>query len=175
MSSPNPQEKRIHTKPDTGRLVDTASYWLMMIATYLIEGALWYYPFKEKVFSDGMIAPAGIKHQFAGSLIASFPGTSVAWGILGVLEGLVVLGLAVSLVTGEFLPSRRKPILLSSLMLSLGVFGLLIFGNSMTSQFDAVGGLFTYVAATGVLAFLVVSLPPYRSGSWLGDLVRRES
>lgn len=152
-------------------LFDTVGYWLAVGALYLVELALWYYPFKEKVFDDNLIAPDAIKQQFAGSFIDSFPGTSVCWAILGILQGVIFVLLVASLISGEFLPTRRKPILLSALALSLGVFSLLLFGNSMTSQFDSVASLFTYFGVTVILIVLVLLLPPYRRPGWLSSLL----
>lgn len=152
-------------------LFDTVGYWLVVGALYLLELALWYYPFKEKVFDDNLIAPDAIKQQFAGSFIDSFPGTSVCWAILGILQGVIFVLLVASLISGEFLPTRRKPILLSALALSLGVFSLLLFGNSMTSQFDSVASLFTYFGVTVILIVLVLLLPPYRQPAWLSSLL----
>jgi hypothetical protein len=150
---------------------DVVGYWLAVGALYLVELALWYYPFKEKVFDDNLIAPDAIKQQFAGSFIDSFPGTSVCWAILGILQGVIFVLLVISLFTGEFLPTRRKPVLLSALALSLGVFALLLFGNSMTSEFDSVASLFTYFGVTVILIVLVLLLPPYRRASWLSSLL----
>jgi hypothetical protein len=140
-----------------------------IVGLYVVQGALWYYSFKEKVFDDDLIAPEPIKKQFDGSLIDSFPGTSVAWGILGILEGIIVLVLLISLIRGEFLPQRRKPVLLGALALSLFVFALLLFGDSMTAEFDGVASLFTYFGVTVVLMGFVLLLPPYRRG-WLSGV-----
>ncbi len=149
------------------RFAASAVYWLGVVGIYVLEGALWYYPFKEKVFDDGLIAPAPVKEQFAGSLIDSFPGTSVAWGALGLLQGVVVLLLLASLARGEFLPQRAKWLLLSALTLSLVVFALLVFGESMTAQYESVASLFAYFGLSVVLIGAVRLLPPYRPLSWL--------
>jgi hypothetical protein len=155
------------------KLVDVAAYWLSVVGLYVLQGALWYYPFKQKVFDDGLIAPQPIKEQFAGTFIDSFPGTSVSWAILGLLQGVIVLALAASLLRREFLPQRRKPILLGALGLSLFVFALLLFGESMTSQFESVASLFTYFGVTVVLIVFVLFLPPYRATPWLSGLLER--
>jgi len=141
---------------------DAAAYWFGIVALYVLQGGLWYYPFKEKVFDDELIAPAPIKKQFADSLIDSFPGTSAAWAILGILQGLVLIALVVSLVRAEFLPGRVKPALLVALAISLVVFALMLFGNSMTSQFDGVSSQFTYFGLTVVLMAFVLRLSSYR-------------
>ncbi len=154
-------------------LADNAAYWLIYLGIYVLVGFLWYYAFKEKVFDDGLIAPEGIKKEFAGSFIASFPGTSVAWGVLGIAEGLVVVGLIASLIRGEFLPRRTKPCLQVSLGFSMLVLALLAFGQDMTSQFESVAQLYTYFAATAVIFVLILLMPPYRPQHWLSGLARR--
>ncbi|HVC06826.1 MAG TPA: hypothetical protein VND98_04480 [Solirubrobacterales bacterium] len=154
-------------------LADSVAYWLIYPGIYLLTGFLWYYAFKEKIFDDGAAAPAPIKKEFAGSFIASFPGTSLAWGILGVAEGLVVLALIVSLVRREILPQRAKPWLLGALGFSMLIFAVLAFGQSMTSQFESVAQLYSYFAATAVIIVLVLLMPPYRPARWLSGLVQR--
>lgn len=160
-----------HAEAHKQRACDSIAYWLSIVGIYLVQGALWYYPFKVKVFDDGLIAPARIKEQFDGSLIDSFPGTSVAWAILGLLQGVVVVTLVASLVRAEFLPSRRKPILLGALTLGLVAHALMLFGSSMTAEFDSVASLFTYFGVTVVLIVFVLLLPPYRPARWLSSLL----
>jgi len=136
------------------------SYWLAIGATYLVQSALWYYPAKAKIFDDGLVAPAGIKEQFAGSFIASFPGTSLAWATLGLLQAGIFIALVVSLARGEARPDRAKPVLVGALGLGLIMFALLLFGSSMTSDYDAVASLFTYFGVTVVILGLVKLLSP---------------
>jgi hypothetical protein len=50
----------------------------------------------------------------------------------------VFLGVLASLVAPEFLPSRRKPILLGSLGLSMFAYGLMGFAENMISNTDSV-------------------------------------
>lgn len=59
--------------------------------------------------------PVGLQKAFAGSFFASVPGDSAAWVLLGLVELSAVVLVSVSLVRGEFLPQRRKPILLAGL------------------------------------------------------------
>lgn len=147
--------------------LDAAGYWLGLAASYLVLMSLWYYAAEEKIIAGGFSAPAGIIKQFNGSFIASVPGTRAAWVILAVCEALVFIALVASLVRGEFLPSRGKDWLLGSLIGSLFVLGLLVFGDSVTGKYDSVASLFTYVAATILLIALVRMMPPYRSERWL--------
>jgi hypothetical protein len=160
-----------HPPSDRPTSADIVSYWLIYAGIYVLIGSLWYYGFKGKTFDDNLIAPAPIKKEFAGSLIASFPGTSLAWGILGIAEGLVVVALIISLIRGEFLPQRRKPWLLGGLGFSMLIFAVLAFGQSMTAQFDSVAQLYTYFAATAVIIVLVFLMPPYRPARWLSGLL----
>jgi hypothetical protein len=148
-------------------LLDRAGYWIALAASYLGLMSLWYDAAQQKIVAGHFTAPAGIVKQFHGSLIASVPGTSVAWAILAVCEALVFLGLVVSLARGEFLPSRPKSWFLGSSLGSLFVLALLIFGDSMTGQHAGVPELFGYLAATILLIALVRAMPPYRSRRWL--------
>lgn len=147
--------------------LDTAGYWLTAAGVYVLLGFLWYYSAKEKIFDDDLAAPAPIDKQFSGTFIDSFPGTDAAWAILGIVEGLVFLGIVVSLTRGEFLPHQPKGWLLASLAGSLVVFALMLFAQTMTKQFDSVASLYTYFGVTAVLMGLVRLMPPYRSDRWL--------
>jgi hypothetical protein len=111
----------------TIRIVDVASYWLIVAATYMTFGFLFYYL------------------------------------LLGLLEGLVFIVIAASVLIGEFLPTRRKPILLSGLGLAIFAFGLMSFAENMIGEFSTVAELFSYLTGTGVLIVLVLLMPPYRA------------
>ena len=154
----------------TAHIADVASYWLIIAATYMTFGFLFYYASKEKLFDDSGTMPAGLAKGFHGSFIASFPGTNTSWLLLGLLEGLVFLVIAASVLTGEFLPTRRKPILLSGLGLAIFAFGLMSFAENMIGEFATVAELFSYLTGTGVLIILVLLMPPYRATHWLSSL-----
>ena len=143
-------------------LLDGVGYWLTIGALYSIQVALFYFPAKGKIFDDWLVAPPPIKEQFDGSLIAAFPGTSVAWAILGFLQAAVVVAVVVSLARGEWRPDRTKPLLTAALGLVLVTFALLLFGSSMTSQYESVASLFTYFGVTAGLLVLVRLLAPGR-------------
>lgn len=145
-------------------LLTGIGYWLAIGATYLLQAALWYYPAKAKIFDDGLIAPGGVKEQFGGSFIASFPGTSVAWAALGILQAGIFIALIVSLVRGEPRPDRPKPVLLGALGLGLVTFALLLFGSSMTSAYDSVASLMTYFGVTILTIGFVKLLSPANAG-----------
>jgi hypothetical protein len=146
-----------------------ATYWLVAASLYVLQGALWYYSFKEKLFDDNGTAPLPIRKEFAGTIVDNTIGTNVAWVVLGVMEGLVFAAIVVSLVRGEFLPTRRKPWMLAALSGGMLTFAVLLFGQSLTSQFDSVAQLFAYFAGSAVLIGLVSVMPPYRKLDWLSS------
>lgn len=157
----------------TAHIADVASYWLIIAAMYMTFGFLFYYSSKEKLFDDSGTMPAGLAKGFHGSFIASFPGTNTAWLLLGLLEGLVFLVVAASLLAGEFMPTRRKPILLSGLGLAMFAFALMSFAENMIGEFSTVAELFGYLTGTGILVILVLLMPPYRPTRWLSSLTQR--
>ncbi len=144
---------------------ETIAYWAVIAAVYFGFGILWYYSAKEKLIDDGGTMPAGLAKVYAGSFVDSFPGLNATWVILGILEAVAFLGFVASIVTGEFLPTRRKPILVASLGISLLTFAALIFGQQMVAEFESVAQLFGYFGATVVTLLLVQMLPP-RRGIW---------
>jgi hypothetical protein len=155
-------------------LADIASYWLISTGIYLAFGLLFYYSAKEKLIDDNGTMPAGLAKSFQGTFISSFPGTNTSWVLIGVLEALVFVTIAASVLAGEFLPSRRKPLLLGGLSLSMFTFGMIAWGENVTAQFSTVAELFQYLAGTAVLIVLVLLMPPYRKSNWLSGLLSRE-
>jgi hypothetical protein len=167
IASPQVRTRVREAATSQATLLDKAAYWIGLAAAYLGLISLWYYAAEGKIIAGGLSTPAGVTKQFHGSFIASIPGTSAAWVILAVCEGLVFLGLVVSLARGEFLPHRAKTWLLGSSIGSLFVLALLVFGDSMTGQHASVPTLFTYIAATILMIGLVRVMPPYRPERWL--------
>jgi hypothetical protein len=144
----------------------TVTYWLTMLGIYVIQGGLWYYGAEEKIIGGDLATPAGIEKAFAGSFVDTFPGVGVAWVAISIAEALIVIGLAASLVRGEFLPTRAKPILMGSLAGSIVVLGALLFGQSMVGEHESVASLFAYGAGTLVMMAAVLFLSPGGRASW---------
>jgi len=71
-------------------------------------------------------------------------GDNAAWLLLGLIEASVVVLLAISLIRGEFLPQRRKLILLTGLPVSVLAYGVMIVANAMIGNNPTVIELFTY-------------------------------
>jgi hypothetical protein len=153
-----------------GTVFDGAAYWATLIGVYLMVGGLMFYSGKEKLFDDDGNAPAGIKEQFKGTFIDTFPGTDAAWVILGLLEFCVFLLLLASLVRLEFLPHRDKSFLQVGLAVALLTFACLAFGQTATKQFSGTASLYTYFGSTVVILILVSLMPPNRSDRWLGGV-----
>ena len=152
---------------------DDVAYWLTIAAVYFLVGVLFFYSGKEKLFDGDAKAPPGIERQFEGTFVATFPGVDALWAILSVLEFAVFVILVVSLIRGEFLPHRRKSILLTGLALGLFTFACLSFGQPSTRNNEGTASLYTYFGATAIVMLLVLLLPPNRPRAWLSGIVGR--
>jgi hypothetical protein len=172
---PNGGDRMATSRPDRpyaivgqGNIFDGVAYWATLVGVYLMVGGLMFYSGKEKLFDDDGNAPQGIKDQFKGTFIDTFPGTDAAWVILGVLEFGVFVLLVASLIRLEFLPHRDKSFLQVGLAFALLTFASLAFGQTVTRQFSGTASLYTYFGSTVVILILVSLMPPNRSDRWLG-------
>jgi hypothetical protein len=156
------------TRPALADITKVATYSATLAGIYLSVGFLFYYAAHEKLITNSGTMPAPLQKLFAGSFFASVPGDNAAWVLLGLLEASVVLILILSLARGEFMPQRRKPILLTGLSVSLLAFGVMGLANDMIGNTATVIELFTYFGVTVVVMFLVRQMSPYRPMSWLG-------
>lgn len=172
MSALSPRHPRIHA--GTLDLAHIKRYWTYattLAGIYLSIGFLFYYAAKEKLLGSAAgTMPAPLRKEFTGSLLANVPGLNAAWILLGATEAAVVVLLAISLVRGEFLPSREKPILFAGLGLSMLAFGLMALANNMVGDFTTALTVFTYMGLTAVVMVLVRQMAPYRSAGWLSGL-----
>jgi hypothetical protein len=173
VASTHPAQVRTRENTVT-HVADRVSYWLISAGIYLTFGLLFYYSAKEKLIDNGGTMPAGLAKSFHGTFVASFPGTNTSWVLIGLLEALVFVVIAASVLTGEFLPARRKPILLSGLALSMFTFALIAWAENITAGFATVAELFQYLAGTAVLIVLILLMPPYRKTQWLSGLLGHE-
>ena len=155
--------------PDEGHatFLDHAAYWLTLAGVYLLAGFLFLDSGKAKLFDEHGHAPASIKQQFQGSFVSTFPGVDALWVIVGVLEFGIALIMVVSLIRLEFLPSRTKPWLLSSLALALFTFACLSFGETTTGQFAGTASLYSYFGSTAIILMLVLVLPARGRRDWI--------
>jgi hypothetical protein len=153
--------------PSVNQLAKLFTYATTLAGVYLSVGFLFYYAAKEKLIDQSGTMPAGLKHEFAGSVFATFPGDNVAWILLGAVEAIVVILLAVSLVRGEFLTNRRKPFLLAGLGTAILALGFMGLANDMVGDTSTTAEVFTYAGLTAVLMVLVRQMAPYRPVGWL--------
>ena len=149
------------------------TYVAALAGIYLSVGFLYYYAAKEKLIDNSGMMPAGLRKEFAGSLFASVPGDNASWVLLGALEAGVVILLAMSLIRGEFLTSRRKPLLLAGLAVSMLTLGVMSVANNMVGDFATAMDVFTYFGLTAVLMLVIHQLPPYRSLGWLAGAAEK--
>jgi len=156
-------------------ITKVATYAASLTGIYLSVGFLFYYASYEKLITDNGNMPATLQKLFAGSFFASVPGDNASWLLLGLLEASIVVLLAISLLRGEFLPQRRKPILLAGLSVSLLAFGVMGLANNMIGNTPTVIELFTYFGVTVVVMFLIRQMAPYRPMSWLGGGVDEDA
>ena len=103
----------------------------------------------------GAGAPAFLEQTFANTFLATFPGVTIAWWIIALLEFAVAVLAIISIIRLEFLPNRRKSWLMLSLAVSLAVFAVLAFGQNLVEQHDAVATLYTYFGATVIMMLMV--------------------
>jgi ABC-type Fe3+-siderophore transport system permease subunit len=158
-ASVSAHRERTHIWP---RIVDTGTYWAGIASVYIAYGFLWFYSFKEKLFDNSGHMPTALAKGYQGTFIDSFPGLNTTWAILGGLEALAFVAIIASLVGGEFLPQRRKPILLSGLAFSMFVFAVMTFGQNLVNNYDGVASLFTYMGVTAVVYGLLRFVPLFR-------------
>jgi hypothetical protein len=160
-------ERTATARPIAAQLTRLATYSTVLASIYLAVGSVFYYASREKLITDSGTMPAGLVKAFHGSFFASVPGDNAAWVLLGLIEAAVFVVLAISLLSGEFLPQRRKPILLAGLGLSILAYGVMIVANAMTGNTATEIVLFTYLGVTVAVMFLVRQMAPYRPMSWL--------
>ena len=158
-----------------GTIFDGIAYWATLVGVYVMVGGLMFYSGKGKLFDDDGNAPQGIKDQFAGTFIDTFPGADAAWTILGILEFAVFLFLLASVIRLEFLPHRDKGLLMVGLSVALLVFGIMAFGQTATGQHEGTASLYTYFGSTVVILILVSLMPPNRPDRWLGGIQHTDS
>ena len=144
-------------------VLDAATYWAGIAAVYLSFGFLWFYSAKEKLFDQDGSMPAGLAKAYHGTIIDTTIGINTSWLLLGVLEAVAFLVIVASLLAGEFMPTRGKPVLLAGLALSMFTFAVMTFGQNVIGNFEGVASLFTYMGVTGVVYAVIRYWLPRRS------------
>ncbi len=163
----------VSPEPTRSTVFDDVAYWLTIASVYFLVGVLFFYSGKEKLFDGNGNAPPGIEKQFEGTFVATFPGVDALWTILSLLEFGVFVILLISLIKGEFLPGKRKSVLLVGLALALLTFACLSFGQTSTGNNEGTASLYTYFGVTAITIVLVLLLPPNRPRDWLSGFINR--
>lgn len=100
----------------------------------------------------GKLAGGGVPEWFAGkfaeTFLATFPGLTISFYSIVILECLAALLAIISLFKGEWLRSKAPFFLQSCLLLSMLLFIQLLFGQSLLREFDSVAKLFGYFSGT---------------------------
>jgi hypothetical protein len=161
-----PARPRLGERVSSLAAVIAAPYWLFIAGIYAAYGVLWYFGAKEKLIDQSGTMPAGLAKGFQGTFLASFPGIDAAWLLLGVLEAFAFLLFVASVVAGEFLPQRRKPLLLAAIGVSIASFAAMIFAQSTIGDHASVASLFTYMFGTVVVMAAILALTPARVRQW---------
>jgi hypothetical protein len=143
--------------------LDAATYWAGIAAVYISYGFLWFYAAKEKLFDQDGNMPAGLAKAYHGTIIDTTIGVNASWLLLGLLEAVAFVIVVASLLSGEFLPTRRKPVLLAGLAVSMFAFAVMTFGQNVIGNFEGVASLFTYMGVTGIVYAIIRYWLPRRS------------
>jgi peptidoglycan/LPS O-acetylase OafA/YrhL len=125
--------------------VRMAAYYLKYLAIYWVFAAMWLWSAPEKLTDP---VPQWFSDQFGPTFVDTFPGLTLSWRLAGIAELVAGLLFLLSLVLLEFLPGRRKTVLLAALAVSACIFAYLGFGQRVTDQFDSAASLFFYFGAT---------------------------
>jgi len=152
----------VSARPTLAAITKVSTYATTLAGIYLSVGFLFYYAAHEKLIANSGTMPAALQKLFSGSFFASVPGDNAAWTLLGLIEASIVVLLLVSLIRGEFLPQRRKPVSVSVL-----AYSVMIVANAMIGNNATVIELFTYLGVTAIVMFVVRQMSPYRPMSWL--------
>lgn len=134
-------------------MIDKLAYFARYIGIYLLFALTMGLSCVEK-FDPGV--PSWFSDTFGSTFVASFPGLTFSWKLVGVLEASVLILIIISAVTLEFMPRRRKPWLMLALGVASIVFMILASGQRIAEQFDGAASLFFYFGATMATMLVVM-------------------
>lgn len=146
---------------------ESVAYWLSLFGVYLSVGYMMWSGAAEKLFAGSIAMPPPLAKTFGATWLGKLVGVDLLWGTLGAIELVIALVMLASLVRGEFLPSRSKLLLQVSLAMSLALFGIMAFGQTIVANFAGTLSAYTYFGLTILVMALVANLPPNRALHWL--------
>ncbi len=128
---------------------------LRLLPVYALFLPIWLLAGGRKLLGPGV--PQGFRDRFQDTVLATFPGITVSFYQIAVLEGIAALIFAASLVRGEFRAGRERPLLHAGLWCSMLLFAMLAFGQRLSGDNDGAASLFFYFGATAAIALYVQS------------------
>lgn len=135
--------------PSHNRLLRAAV--LGLIATLI--AMLWGFPGAGKLLGGGV--PPWFTEQFGKTFLATFPGMTLSFYSIAILEVLAAVVALASLLRGEFLRDRSPTFLYLAITLSLVLFVQLSLGKQLVTDFAGIHDLFMYFAGTLALLLAV--------------------
>lgn len=132
-----------------------AAHYLKYLAIYFVLAQTFLLSSLDKWTSGG--TPEYFIKQFEKTFLAKFPGVPFAYYTLAVMEGLVFILVVISFFRLEWQPDRpHKNWLKMSIAFAALTFGVLGFGENVSSNYTGAFQLFAYFGAA-LVVWLVVS------------------
>jgi hypothetical protein len=134
-----------------------ATWWMMIFATYLIYGQLWGQSIVDKWETNGVaswfkdVPPIGFK----GTFLDSFPGLTVSWYLIALLETICFAAIIASVLLFEWLPRRHRPMFGLAIGISAVTFAVLAFGQLLQGNTSGSFQLFLYFGVALLTPFLI--------------------
>ncbi len=139
-----------------------ATWWVMIAATYLIYGQLWGQSIVDK-WSEGTFGKDdwfknpvdGLPPGFKGTFLEDFPGLTVSWYAILVLETISFAAILASVFLFEWLPRRHRPMFGLAIGISALTFAILAFGQLLQNQTTGAFQLFLYFGVALMTPLLI--------------------
>lgn len=129
---------------------------LKLIPIYFLFFPMWVTAGVSKLTGDGV--PVQFSEKFASTFISHFPGVTVAYYKIAVLEVIAAVLFLVSFLKGEFLAGRSKALLHWAMFVSVLLFAILCFGLRLSGSHEMAAQLFSYFAGATVVWIFVASV-----------------
>jgi hypothetical protein len=126
-----------------------------LLPVHLLLLITWALPGLGKLLGPGV--PQGFADTFGATFLGTFPGITVSFYSIALLETFAAALALISLFRREFLPGRGLTWLKASLVTSLFIFVQLGFGKRLIQEHGDAATLFLYFCGTVVILFYVES------------------
>lgn len=135
----------IISRPFTA-LATTALIQVTLVYTWGLTGF-------GKLFGGGI--PEWFTKGFGETFLAKFPGMTISYYSIALLEALTAIVAAVALITGEALPRKAKPFTRLAIILSMVLFAQLGFGKRLIADHEGAHDLFVYFGISLVMLLAI--------------------